>query len=236
MSLIIANWKMNLSLAESAEFCRAVSSQDYKNLLVICPPAPYLAYLASQFPLLSFGAQHISHLQNYGAYTGEYSAQIIKNCQVNYALIGHSDRQQLFSESNAQIKQQAINCLKVGICPIICLGESLQIRQSGDYQAFIMQQLAESVPVTEQPVIIAYEPIWSISTGSVPSRAQLTEITQIINAALQQRPVANNASLVYGGSVNLTNLASILGLADITGVLVGQASLNYQTLIPMLNY
>lgn len=232
--LIIANWKMHLTLEESIRFCTSLTGKNYNNHLIISPPAPYLAYLANSFPSISFCAQNISHIENTGPYTGEYSGFILKSCNINYALIGHSERRNLFGESNEVIRQKAQNCLNAGISPIICIGEPLNVRENGNYKDFILKQLVESVPHTPVPIIIAYEPIWSIGTGLIPSESQLIEVCEIVGSFLRESQVANNMRLVYGGSVNLDNIKNIVNLKNISGVLIGSASLKYEVLIQML--
>jgi triosephosphate isomerase len=234
--LIIANWKMNLTFEESIIFCSKIASSSYTSSLVLCPPIPYLAYLASKFRSIQFCAQNISALTGYGAYTGEYSSVMIKECSINYALVGHSERRNIFHESNETIKQKAINCNRAGVTPIICIGEPKENRRNGSYKEFLLRQLEECVPVDQNfsKLIIGYEPLWSIGTGLLPSEDELIEIFELINSSLKQSHIANNISLVYGGSVNLDNLKKILNLKNISGVLVGKASLDSEILLKML--
>jgi triosephosphate isomerase len=234
--LIIANWKMNLTLEESITFCNKLTSNPYTTDLIVCPPTPYLAYLANKFMSIKFCAQNISVLPGYGSYTGEYSSIMIKECFTDYVLIGHSERRDMFCESNETIRQKSINAFKAGVTPIICVGEPWENRVNGSYKEFLLTQLAESLPIDQEfsNLVIGYEPIWSIGTGLVPSDEELTEIFDIINSFLKQSYVANNISLVYGGSVNLDNVKKILNLKNISGVLVGKASLDSETLLQML--
>lgn len=240
--LIIANWKMNLSLTDSLSFCTKLARQEYSNDLIIAPPSPYLAYLAEKFNTLPLCAQNVSRYEGAGNYTGEYSSLLLKLSNINYAIVGHSDRRNLFNETNEIVQQKVERCLHSDIIPIICIGENINIRTYRDYQQFLLTELAESLPNNykmlnkNKTIIIAYEPIWSVGTGRVPLQEELVEIFDIIHSFLAQSRVANNIRLVYGGSVNLKNIKNILNLPNIDGVMVGTASLDYQILIKMLNH
>lgn len=240
--LIIANWKMNLSLKDSFAFCINLSALQYDNTLIIAPPSPYLAYLSDKFKSLTFCAQNVRRYEGQGSYTGEYSSLLLKLSNINYAIVGHSDRRNLFNETNEVIKQKVEKCLQVDITPIICIGEDLEARQNKHYQEFLLNQLTETLPNNykflnkNKNIIIAYEPIWSIGTGNLPIKEELIEIFMIINSFLQESQVANNFRLVYGGSVNLANTKNILNIPYIDGIMVGRASLNQQILFKMLNH
>lgn len=239
--LIIANCKMNFSLKEADEYCINLTDKKFKNQLIISFPVPYMAYLADKFKTLAFCAQNISIFDSFGAYTGEYSSLMVKSCGINYSIIGHSERRNLFDESEEMVLQKVINCLKLSITPIICIGESLKIRQNGTYKEFINKQLYPIIDVMSSTrnkekidVIIAYEPIWSIGTGLTPSVSELVETFALISSLLKQSAVAFNIRLVYGGSIDLDNIKQIMALENIDGVLVGKASLNCDTVIKML--
>lgn len=252
-SLIIANWKMNLSLEESVEFCTTLKKYKFKNHPIIAAPAPYLAYLAHNFPELDFSAQNISFFENNGPYSGEYSASMLRGCKVYYSLIGHSERRNLFYESDKIIAQKIKNCLNSSVTPIICIGETLDVHERKKYKEFLFNQLNNiffeindeySIELNDHKqkgssnhpkrIIIAYEPIWSIGTNKIPSLDQLNEIFKLINNYLKESSIANNVAIVYGGSVNLDNIEQILSIENIDGVLIGNASLNSQTFIEML--
>jgi triosephosphate isomerase len=236
--LIIANWKMNFSLKEAISYCEELSQNIHNKGVIISPPAPYLAYLADKFSSINFCAQNISFFENNGSYTGEYSASIIKSCGVNYALIGHSERRKLFSETDTIIAKKIENSINAGITPIICIGESIEQRRNGTYKEFILSQLHNSLQIKSIPIyqklIIAYEPISSIGTGIIPTNDELIQTFEIINSFIKQSAVANKVLLVYGGSVNLDNVTQIVSLKDIDGVLIGNASFNYKNLSKIL--
>ncbi|WP_341763902.1 triose-phosphate isomerase family protein [Candidatus Tisiphia endosymbiont of Beris chalybata] len=240
--LIIANWKMNMSLTDACAFCIKLSALKYDNSLIIAPPSLYLAYLSDKFKFLTFCAQNVSRYEGQGSYTGEYSSLLLKLSNINYAIVGHSDRRNLFNETNEIIKQKVEKCLQADITPIICIGEDLKARQNKNYQGFLLSQLTETLPNSykmlnkNKNIIIAYEPIWAIGTGSLPLQEELIEIFMLINSFLKESQVANNVRLVYGGSVNLDNTKQILRLPYIDGVMVGKSSLNPPILFQMLNY
>ncbi len=233
-SLIIANWKMNLTLTQAASLARSMSEFNNYHQLIIAPPAPYVAYLAQAYPKLNFCAQDVSARSGFGPYTGEISAQIFKSCDVNYALIGHSERRILFGETDKTVKAKIEICLDNQITPIICIGESIELRQSLNYKEFLLNQLSNSIPETTKPIIIAYEPVWAIGTKITPTIEEITEIIKLIKTASQSM-VAKNVQLVYGGSVNSENCKDIINIKDISGVLVGNASLNKDELFKILN-
>src|SRR5262249_9627734 len=125
--LLVLNWKMNFTLQEAEDFCaRMAEVGDIHYDVIICPSAPYLAWLANKFSYLNFCAQDVSNLTGFGAHTGEYSAQMLKSCGINYALVGHSERRR--SETTEVVKQKVTSCINADITPIICLGEPLNIR------------------------------------------------------------------------------------------------------------
>ncbi len=240
--LIIANWKMNVTLQESEDLCNILAAKSPVPNLLISPPVPYLAYLASKFQMLSFVAPNVSLLPGKGSYSGEYSATIIKSCAVSYALIGHSERRAL-GESNAVIAQKVANCCDAGVTPILCIGESLEVREQGMQFEFLKQQLKESLPASfraQSELIVAYEPVWSIGTGIVATPEVLAQTLNMISSYLEERVVAKTLRLVYGGSVNLSNISEILRMqfgkhkTKIDGCLIGTASLDSQALSQML--
>lgn len=221
--LIIANWKMNLTFLEARFFAERMPH--YPNL-IIAPPTPYLGYLAHNHQF-TFCAQDVSIYNDFGSYTGENSAKFFKSCMVNYAIVGHTERRKMCGETNIIVQTKAQNCIDNDITPIICIGETLDTRQDNKYIEFLTKQLKQSLPDGE--VIIAYEPIWSIGTGIVPSIFQIREIIDLI------RSLDSKARVVYGGSVNSKNCRNILNIQDISGLLVGSASLNQDELVKILN-
>ena len=232
--IIIANWKMHFTLEETNAFCNKLVGTQRDNL-IIAPPIPYIALLAATFPKINFCAQNLSSFAEEGAYTGEYSSKMIKSCGINHAIIGHSERRTLFKETDELIAAKVNASLDAEVTPIICIGESIQVRQSGNYVQFLIDQLKASLPTaTDDDIIIAYEPVWSIGTNQIPTEQQLIETFQAINSYLEQSKVAKNVRLLYGGSVNSDNIEMIRDLDHVSGVLVGKSSLDLGILIKML--
>lgn len=233
--IIIANWKMHFTLTEARNICNKLAEKPQSNL-IIAPPTPYLAYLATNFPNLNFSAQNLCEFFEEGAYTGEYSGPMLKSCGIDHAIIGHSERRSMFGETDELISAKVSASFKANITPIICIGEPALVRRNGNHAQFLIAQLKASLPtnINQGDVIIAYEPIWSIGTGHLPTRAQLIETFEIINSYLRQSKVAKNVCLLYGGSVNSDNIELILDLDHVSGVLTGKSSLDPEILIKML--
>lgn len=238
--IIIANWKMHFLLAEAVTICSKIMSQDLQCNLIIAVPSPYLAYLSDKFQSIQFCAQNVSHFSDTGAYTGEFSTIMLKSANIDYVIIGHSERRNIFAESDELIAQKVYCCFKASITPIICIGETLSDRNNADYRPFLIERLITALSALDTTqsrlnnIIIAYEPIWSIGTNVTPTQEQLTGIFADIYYFLQQSQIANNAHLVYGGSVNLDNIQQILNIPNVNGVLVGKSSLDYRILLQML--
>lgn len=224
--IIIANWKMNLSLKEAFLKADLLNKHNSWAHFILAPPAPYLAHFAENFLKIAFCAQDVSSINGYGAYTGEVSANIIKSCGINYAIIGHSEKRTIMKDNNITVRKKVENCIKSGIKPIVCVGESLESRKNNNYKEFILEQINESIPENAKNVIIAYEPIWAIGTGISPTEGELTEIFSFIKNDSAITQVAKNAQLVYGGSVNSRNYKEILAIEGISGILIGSASLD----------
>jgi triosephosphate isomerase (TIM) len=227
--LIIANWKMNLNLEKSFAMMEYLEKSSYENFMIAIS-APYLAYFAKSFYKIKFCAQDVSTVEGYGAYTGEMSADLIKSCKISHSIVGHSERRQLMRDSNMVVQKKADNCIKAGIEPIICVGENLEFRRDGNYKEFIFQQINESIPRSADSFIVAYEPVWSIGTGIVPTTEELSEMFYLIKHHPKLIRVAKNIQLVYGGSVNSSNCKHLLSIENIDGLLVGSASLSKKEL------
>lgn len=225
--MLIANWKMNKDFDEVTAWLRdfkgLLGEQQVENKLAICPPALYLKMLREQLPSwIKLGAQNCA-AQVSGAYTGEISPQMLHSLRIDLTLVGHSERRQGFGEDNAVVAAKVKNALGAGLQVVLCVGETLEVREANRALDFVSGQIDDALagldPQQQSNIIIAYEPIWAIGTGLVPSMPQLQEMF----SGLQQHYGYNK--FLYGGSVNAKNITEILSIGEIAGALVGGASL-----------
>ncbi|KAF1022058.1 MAG: Triosephosphate isomerase [Paracidovorax wautersii] len=234
--LIAGNWKMNGSLAanealwlELAAGLAAAGGTGAADA-TLCVPAVYLdqmqALLASSG--VALGAQDVS-AQASGAYTGEVSAAMLQDFGVRYAIVGHSERRQYHGETSEVVAAKAQAALGVGITPIVCVGETLAQREADQTQAVVGAQIAavvERLGADLARIVVAYEPVWAIGTGRTASPEQAQAVHAALRAQLTAAlPAAQNVPLLYGGSMNAGNAASLLAQPDVDGGLIGGASL-----------
>ena len=233
-TLIIANWKMNGSLVSNSKLLTAILkfSNTANTELVICPPYPYLHQVKEYIvgSKIKLGAQNVNEHKS-GAYTGEVSADMLKEFFCRYILVGHSESRSLFQESNALIARKIAQILDAGLTPVLCIGESLAQREKGDVKAVILEQLScviNEVGLNKfKSVVIAYEPIWAIGTGKTATPEQAQDVHRMIRQYLYglDPALSKEISILYGGSVNETNASLLIKQNDIDGFLVGGASL-----------
>lgn len=229
--LVVGNWKMNGSLASNRKLVKGMLEDRRINRagVVLASPFAYLLQLADLLQLspMALAAQDVSQFGNDGAYTGEVSASMLANVGCRYVLVGHSERRQYLAESGEVLGQKLQNALKAQLTPILCVGETLAERESGQYPEVIRQQLAILSGVTAGQLMVAYEPVWAIGTGKVASLEQIEEMHNAIKAAgLQRFPGSGSIRVLYGGSVKADNAGSIMSLKSVDGALVGGASLD----------
>lgn len=184
--------------------------------------------------MLKLGAQDCHH-EDSGAYTGDVSAKMLKEVGCDYVILGHCERRHHHNESDATIAKKIKAAIENQIIPVICLGESKAVREKNDHLRFLKEQLLKTVPadVKFPKMVIAYEPIWSIGTGIIPKAKEIAEVASLIKSACQENfpESADNLAILYGGSVSTKNAANILSIPDISGLLVGKASLNPEDFI-----
>jgi triosephosphate isomerase (TIM) len=222
--LIVANWKMNGSIALIQEFQSIQLSAN----IIVCPPSCYLS-LVNTF-VTSPGAQNCSHLDK-GAFTGEISAAQLKELGCKYVIVGHSERRKLFNETDSLINQKASAAIQAGIIPIICVGETYEERNENRFKQVLLSQIDQvTYNLDIQKYIIAYEPIWSIGTGLIPTNEDIQEVLDII-----RKRIGMSAHIIYGGSVTDKNALSLAEIPNLNGVLVGGASLNITTFQTIIN-
>lgn len=225
---------MNFPKINYKLFCNNVENNvtNYSKL-IISPPNFLLSELVGHFQKIEFASQDISHIsQDYGAYTGEVSAKMLNQIGAKYSIIGHSERRKYFSETNEIVMKKACLLLKNNLTPIICVGETEEIRNSNNWKEFLVNQITSSVPETSSEIILAYEPVWAIGTGRSANIDQITEVTKLITTTISK--LAPKAVLVYGGSVNGDNSGPINTIQDISGILVGSASLDINEFIKII--
>jgi triosephosphate isomerase len=230
--LVVGNWKMNGTLLQAEEFARklvaALVERPIGSDLVICPPATLLADLSVLFAgwPVALGAQDC-HVAVSGAFTGEISAPQLADCGADYVIVGHSERRHYQGETDAVVAAKASAAVEAGLIAIICVGESAAERQQGRTLDVIANQLEGSVPSGLAPsaYLVAYEPIWAIGAGSIPSEDEIALVHGHIISMLRESH-ASVPRVLYGGSVKPDNAASILNIDGVGGLLVGGASLD----------
>ena len=243
---IAGNWKMNKSLNETISFLEILKDNQSvvkDNVVqIICPPNLFLvaAKEIAQATKIMIGAQNVSEKDN-GAFTGEISTQMLQECRIDYCIIGHSERRQFYHENDALIGDKYLALKQKGIIPIICVGETLEQRESNQTEEVIRHQLQgifKDKSLTENDfLLIAYEPVWAIGTGRTATPEIAQEVHHFIRNWLSvnfNHIVANNIPLLYGGSVKPDNIKELLMQDDIEGALIGGASLDISSYIKMI--
>ena len=225
--IIAANWKMNLNLNDINLFSESLKINNFSNHVQVCifPQSLHLNYLINLLKTtpVYFGGQNC-YLKTTGPYTGEISPVALKEIGCDYVILGHSERRQIFKETNDHIKKCSEAAINANLTPIICVGESLDNRNNKKALDFVKEQILNSTPVTKNEIIIAYEPIWSIGTGIIPSKEEIFEMHDFIKKITYSLLNAK-VKVLYGGSVNLNNLEEVLSVNNVDGILVGGASL-----------
>jgi triosephosphate isomerase len=229
MKYILGNWKMNGTRAEARELARAVATCPVpgQTQVVLFPPSTLLSLVhrTLEDAPIALGAQDVSPEID-GAFTGEISAAMLKEVSCSYVLAGHSERRAGHGETDELVGRKAAAALKAGLIPVICVGESLTQRESGQYLGVIRSQVEKSLPKgTQGGFIIAYEPVWAIGSGKTPTLAEIVEVHKTIASALSYATSGAHLGIVYGGSVKAANAREILSGDGVDGVLVGGASL-----------
>lgn len=239
--LIIGNWKMNGLVSEATKLTQSLlASMPDKAEIVLCPPFTLLSHLQKiiQNSGLKLGAQDC-HEQSKGAFTGSVSAAMLQDVGCEYVLIGHSERRTLHHEVSSLVASKAKAAYEASLKAVICIGETLEQYEAGQTIEIVQQQLQESIPQSAHAdnTVIAYEPVWAIGTGLVPTLQQIQEVHQAIQQKIEA--LFPNSStpwkILYGGSVKPQNAAEILALPSVNGALVGGASLDNDQFLAIIN-
>ena len=244
--VIAGNWKMNMLPNEAINFIEefAPMVKDTKNEVILCVPYTDLFYslLNVQGTNIKIGAQNM-HWEEKGAYTGEISAQMLKSIGVEYVIIGHSERRQYFAETDETVNKKIKSALANGLKSIVCVGETLEQRETGVTEEIITNQVENAfkeVPTEElSRIIIAYEPIWAIGTGKTATKEDANDTIKQIRKKLAEIYGQNEADGViiqYGGSVKSSNAKELFEMSDIDGGLVGGASLKAEEFSKIVNF
>ena len=233
--IFAANWKMNHGPAEAREFAKtflSLTSPVEGRSLWFHPPAVSLATLSQAMqgrPDIRVGAQNV-HWELKGAFTGEISVPMVMEAGARIVLAGHSERRHLFGETDEQVAKKARAALAAGITPLVCVGETLAEREGGRTEQAIVRQLGALLAVLEPAdwgrLVLAYEPVWAIGTGKNATPDDAAQIHELIRMELGRNSVSGRVTILYGGSVNAGNVASLLTRPQLDGVLVGGASLD----------
>jgi len=238
--LVAGNWKMNGTSSDLTEIkAIADASKNYPGVdVALCVPAILIERASRAVPGFAIGGQDV-HFADKGAHTGCVSAPMLLDAGASLTIVGHSERREAQRESDEEVKAKAESASAEGLNVILCVGESLEIREQGGAVEAVTNQLGASLPsglAGDAELAIAYEPIWAIGTGKVPTTAEIAEM----HSALRQRLFAaygeagRSVRILYGGSVKASNAAEIFAVADVDGALVGGASLKASDFMPIV--
>lgn len=233
-TIVAGNWKMNASKDSVDNLIKDLLTgmDGITSEVLVCAPFPYLAQveLLIQGSKVMLGAQNLNTNAS-GAYTGEVSADMIKDFGARHVIVGHSERRSLYGETSAMVAEKTKAALNAGLTPLLCIGESIEQRDSGNTEAVIEKQLSEVIELVGieafNQIIIAYEPVWAIGTGVTATPEQAQEAHLFIRSLLAKNDesVAQKTPILYGGSMNASNASELISCADIDGGLIGGAAL-----------
>ena len=229
---VAGNWKMNGLRSSAAEIIRIVQGAGALTAvdLMVCPPATLLGLFGTivEGSAVRLGAQDC-HTESHGAFTGDISAEMLKDAGASAVIVGHSERRTYHKETDADVRAKALAARRAGLCAIVCVGETRAERENGHALAVVRTQLDGSVPdgATAGNLVVAYEPVWAIGSGLTPTPTDVAEMHGSIRRLLRLRFAEEGAGMriLYGGSVKPSNAKELLGVADVDGALVGGASL-----------
>ncbi|MBC6980782.1 triose-phosphate isomerase [Caulobacter sp. 17J80-11] len=240
--LIAGNWKMNglgASLAEATALAQALAAEPAAARVALCPPATLIERMSRQLAgsAVEIGGQDC-RAEASGAFTGDVSAEMLADAGARLVILGHSERRAGYGETDALVSAKVEAALRAGLEPIVCVGETLAEREAGQAVAVVAAQVAGSLPtaVAGKPFSVAYEPVWCIGSGCIPTIEQIEEVHVAVRAALVARlgEAGKGAAILYGGSVKPANAADIMKVREVGGALVGGASLKAADFLPIV--
>ena len=245
-TIIAGNWKMNNTITQTKEFAEKIKPIMPKGkwcTVVLCVPATNITSAVRLFKdcHIAIGAE-TCHYEDHGAFTGEITAEMIRDAGAKYVIIGHSERRQYYNETDFTVNKKVHAALNAGLLPIVCVGESLEQRELGVTMEHITYQVKcalAGVPAEQaRKVVIAYEPIWAIGTGRTATAEQAGEVCEGIRAVVRKlygAHVARSVTIQYGGSMNAKNAAELLSQPDVDGGLIGGAALKPADFVEIIN-
>ena len=242
--IIAGNWKMNNTASQGVALVKAIAPlvEDAECDVVVCVPAIDIPAVgeALKGTKIALGAQNV-HFAEKGAYTGEISASMLKEYGVEYVIIGHSERRQYFGETDETVNKRTLAALAAGLTPIVCIGESLEERETGKTESVLAKQIEEGLKGIEdiKKIVVAYEPIWAIGTGRTATAEQANETIGFIRRKIGEMfcpKCAENVRIQYGGSMNAGNCKELMSMPEIDGGLIGGASLKAPDFAAIVHY
>ena len=248
-NIVAGNWKMNTTFQEAEELIDNIVVNLEKNEpkcdIVVCPPSVYLElvsdYSNDSDGAILIGAQNVSEHEK-GAYTGEVSAAMLSSMEIDYCIIGHSERRKYFGEAGKQLAEKVERLLDQAVRPIFCCGELLEEREAENHFKVVEQQIEEALFHLEEDefsnIVVAYEPVWAIGTGKTATAAQAQEMHAFIRGLIEKKygkEVAEKTTILYGGSCNAANAKELFANPDVDGGLIGGASLKADDFIAIAN-
>jgi len=246
--IVAGNWKCNTTVPAGVELAKAVvaavnASGDPEVEVVVCPPFVHLTSVAAEVTgsRVRTGAQNCA-AEPKGAFTGEVSAEMVKSAGAEYVILGHSERREYYGQTSATLNKKLAQAFAQGLTPVYCCGEPLPVREAGSQNEFVKKQLDETIFLLPEAdfrkLVIAYEPIWAIGTGKTASAAQAQEMHSFIRGAIADkygRKVADEISILYGGSCKSSNAKELFANPDVDGGLIGGASLDPADFLGIVN-
>ena len=244
--IIAGNWKMHKTIAQAIEFVNEIKGKVNNTDVeaVICAPFTLLKDLkeATKGTDIKIGAQNM-HYEDKGAFTGEISAPMLNELNIDYVVLGHSERRQYFNETNETVNKKVLKALEAGIDPILCIGETLEEREADETKAVCKVQIEKALENVckedMKKVVIAYEPIWAVGTGKTATAEQANDVIAYAREVIKKlygEEISEEVRIQYGGSVKPANVAEIMNQPDIDGALVGGASLQSADFVELVNF